>query len=121
MKKYLILATLSLLLTACAPAVNETTEPADESVDTEAGTELTVSGTYSFSDMLNVLVFTVDESDASIVDGKVNLTFTNEEEAETMLLDASGEATIVIKDISESSEEVVDGPKYSATLVRIAE
>jgi hypothetical protein len=120
MKKYLILTTLSLLLTACAPAVNETTEPADESVDTEAGTELTVSGTYEFSEFLNTLVFTVDEVDSSIVDGNGRFTFTNSDDAQAALVGSEGKATIMIKNLVKNPEEVVDGPGYTATFVSLA-
>lgn len=125
MKKYTASALLlSLLIAGCSTQVveapiDETSELASEDIDTEVGTELSVSGTYSFSEMLDTLVFTVNESESSIVDGHRIFTFTNGNEAKAALEGTSGEATIIIKDLVEYPEGAVDGPGYEATFVTI--
>lgn len=82
----------------------------------------TITGTYSYSDMLGIACFSVNEEDRDkLPEETPSICFTNSDEAKAELENTSGEVTITISDIAEASADYVDPGKYKAIFIEIAE
>lgn len=84
--------------------------------------QTTITGTYSYSDMLGIACFSVNEEDREkLPEEAPSICFTNSDDAKAALEHTGNEVTIVIDDITKAPSDYVDPGKYTATFVEIAE